>query len=104
VLTLPAHTILDVLLHRARPWTFLRQTQAPILAWKASDPAAVPSPRALRFLRELTAPMVVPLDGSMLAERALPLAMALAHGFGNPSCCCGRPSRPCLQVVSWTMD
>lgn len=77
---------LDAFLHPSVTWRVLRQTSAPILTWKvaeqqerAPDPAWIP-----RFLQDAKSPILVPLDGSLLAEQALPLAQAFAQRLGNP--------------------
>ena len=86
VMATHGRTGLDALLHPSVTWEVLRQTSAPILTWKvkgqqgkAPDPTWVP-----RFLQDAHAPILVPLDGSLLAEQALPLAYALAKQLGNP--------------------
>ena len=77
---------LDALLHPSVTWEVLRQTRAPILTWKVTETADRPSDGSsmLRFLQDTTAPILIPLDGSLLAEQALPLAEALAQRLGNP--------------------
>lgn len=77
---------LDALLHPSVTWRVLRQTSAPILTWKvAEQPDKAPDPVWLpRFLQDATSPILVPLDGSLLAEQALPLALAFAQRLGNP--------------------
>ncbi len=77
---------LDALLHPSVTWEVLRQTSAPILTWKAKEeqgqaPALAWMPR---FLQDASAPLLVPLDGSLPAEQALPLARAFAQQLGNP--------------------
>lgn len=77
---------LDALLHPSVTWEVLRQTSAPILTWKAKEePGKAPDPAWVpRFLQDAGAPLLVPLDGSLLAEQALPLARAFARQLGNP--------------------
>jgi nucleotide-binding universal stress UspA family protein len=43
-----------------------------------------PGPGALRFLTDPAAPIIVPLDGSRRAERALPLAQQFARLAAHP--------------------
>jgi nucleotide-binding universal stress UspA family protein len=76
----------DALLHPSVTWDLLRQTRASILTWKVPEKKGQPSDgsQALRFLRDATAPILVPLDGSLLAEQALPLARKGAQRLGNP--------------------
>ena len=64
----------------------LAHTSAPILAWKPAETADADDGRAAlpRFMTGPTVPIVVPLDGSLLSESALPLAEGMAHCFGNP--------------------
>ncbi len=85
VMTPRARKGLDALLHPSVTWQVLRQASAPILACKASrkdDPAA--SVKGMpRFLTDPHAPILVPLDGSLQAESALPLAQEFAREFGN---------------------
>jgi nucleotide-binding universal stress UspA family protein len=68
-------TTLDLLVH----------SQVPLLAWRvvpaeAGEAGAAGAERAERALRE--SPLLVPLDGTPLAEGALPHAEALASAFG----------------------
>lgn len=77
---------LDALLHPNVTWEVLRQTRAPILTWKVTEtenqlPDASWAPR---FLQDATVPILIPLDGSLLAEQALPFAQELALRLGNP--------------------
>jgi nucleotide-binding universal stress UspA family protein len=86
VMTPRARKGLDALLHPSVTWQVLRQANAPILACKVSrkdDPAA--SIKFMpRFMTDPQAPILAPLDGSLQAESALPLARELAREFGNP--------------------
>lgn len=79
-------TGLDALLHPSVTWEVLRQTSAPILTWKVKEePDKAPDPTWVpRFLQDAHASILVPLDGSLLAEQALPLAQAFAERLGNP--------------------
>src|SRR5579859_4406261 len=77
---------LDALLHPSITWQVLQQTDAPILACKSAseaDPAG-PAPLLPRFMTDKSAPILIPLDGSVQSEAALPLALELARAFGNP--------------------
>jgi nucleotide-binding universal stress UspA family protein len=77
---------LDALLHPSVTWQVLRQTNAPILTCRCTcddDPAAL-TLHLPRFMTDPQAPILVPLDGSLQAEAALPIAEELARVFGNP--------------------
>ena len=77
---------IDALLRPSVTWGVLRQTRAPILTWKVIETKEQPpdGPWVPRFLQDATAPILIPLDGSLLAEQALPLAEELAQRLGNP--------------------
>lgn len=77
---------LDALLHPSVTWEVLRQTSAPILTWKVKEEKGQTPDLtwAPRFLQDASAPLLVPLDGSLLAEQALPLAQEFAQQLGNP--------------------
>ena len=77
---------IDALLHPSVTWGVLRRSNAPILTWKVAETAdQVPDGSWIpRFLQDATAPILVPLDGSLLAEHALPLAQEWAQRLGNP--------------------
>lgn len=86
VMATHGRTGLGALLHPSVTWSVLRHTRAPILTWKVAkqqEKASEPT-RALRFLQDTRTPILVPLDGSLLAEQALPLAQALCERLGNP--------------------
>jgi nucleotide-binding universal stress UspA family protein len=74
------------MLHPSVTWQVFQQSNAPVLACQitsADDPAASMK-RLPRFMTEPLAPILVPLDGSLQSESALPLAEELAQTFGNP--------------------
>ncbi|HEU5200491.1 MAG TPA: universal stress protein [Ktedonobacterales bacterium] len=73
----------DALLHPSVTMQVLEHTSAPILAWKHTETTAE-TPQLPRFMTDPAAPIVVPLDGSLLAESALPIAEGLSQRFGNP--------------------
>jgi nucleotide-binding universal stress UspA family protein len=77
---------LDALLHPSVTWGVLRHSQAPLLTWRATETEGQPPDGSWmpRFLQDSTAPILVPLDGSLLAEQALPAASELAERLGNP--------------------
>lgn len=77
---------LDALLHPSVTWEVFQRTSAPILACKceAGDDPEHPSVQLPAFMTDPSAPIMVPLDGSIEAESALPLAQQLASTFGNP--------------------
>lgn len=77
---------LHALTHPSVTWQVLIRSPVPVLVWRgiqAGKAAAHPSV-SHRFMTDATAPILVPLDGSLQAERALQLAQELAHLFGNP--------------------
>ena len=76
----------DALLHPSVTMQVLAHTPAPLLAWKPAETAEAHDARAAlpRYMTDPTIPIVVPLDGSLLAESALPLAEGMAQRFGNP--------------------
>jgi nucleotide-binding universal stress UspA family protein len=71
----------DTILHPSITMGVLEHTSAPILALKGAGEQQAGLPR---FMTDPGTPILVPLDGSPLAESALPLAEALAKTFGNP--------------------
>lgn len=73
----------ETLLHKSVTMGVLEHTRAPILALKHAA-EATGQPQLPRFMTNPTAPIIVPLDGSLLAESALSLAEGLATTFGNP--------------------
>jgi len=77
---------IDALLHPSVTWQVLRHTNAPILTCKcaSNDDPAAPTLHLPRFMTDPTAPILVPLDGSLQAEAVLPIAEDLARTFGNP--------------------
>ncbi len=86
VMTTHGRQGLESLLHPSVTWEVLRQTRAPILTWKVSettgqlpDSSWVPP-----FLQDATLPILIPLDGSLLAEQVLPLAEQIGQRLGNP--------------------
>lgn len=118
VMTTHGRTGIEALLHPSVTWQVLRQTSAPILACRcanADDPAA-PSLHLARFMTDPHAPILVPLDGSLQAETALPLAQELARVFGNRLLLLRAGERPSLvggmigdqlmldQPVVWSLD
>lgn len=77
---------LYTLVHPSVTWQVLTRSLIPVLVWRgiqASDTAAQPYV-SHRFMTDATAPILVPLDGSLQAERALPIAQELVRLFGNP--------------------
>lgn len=86
VMATHGRTGLDALLHPSVTWSVLRQNQAPILTWKVTETEGHPSDGSWipRFLEDATVPLLVPLDGSLLAEQALLTASELAQCLGNP--------------------
>ncbi|HLV97395.1 MAG TPA: universal stress protein [Ktedonobacterales bacterium] len=75
----------ETLLHPSVTMGVLEHTAAPILALKVTEEAGyAPSAQLPRFMTDPQAPIIVPLDGSLRAECALPLAEGLAKVYGNP--------------------
>ncbi len=89
----------DTLLHPSVTMGVLEHTKPPILALKD---AGGDQPQLPRFMTNPDAPILVPLDGSLLAESALPLAEGLAKTFGNPLLLVRATERP--RVASLSMD
>jgi nucleotide-binding universal stress UspA family protein len=91
----------DTLLHPSVTMSVLEHTTASLLALKGSGEAVgVELPQFTRFITDPTAPIIVPLDGSELAERALPLAEGLAQMFGNPLVLVRTVERPPVASIS----
>lgn len=85
VMTTHGRAGMDGLLHSSFTWEVLARTGAPILVIRyADEEQAAPSVHQLSFVTDATAPILVPLDGSLQAESVLPLARELAEAFGNP--------------------
>lgn len=85
----------DTLLHKSVTMDVLEHTTAPILALKGEKQAEL-----LRFMADLAAPILVPLDGSPLAECAIPLAEGLAKVFGNQLLLLRAVERPHMASTS----
>ncbi len=92
----------ETLLHPSVAMGVLEHAPAPILALKSQEMAGGDQPRLPAFMTDPTAPIIVPLDGSFLAESALPLAEGLAARFGNPLLLVRAVERP--RVTSVSMD
>lgn len=86
VMATHGRTGLEALLHSSVTWDVLGLSPVPVLALKppTEEEESQSSPRLPRFLTEPAAPIIVPLDGSQLAERALPLAQKLAWLYAHP--------------------
>jgi nucleotide-binding universal stress UspA family protein len=86
VMATHGRTGFDALLHPSVTWKVLSRTSAPILVWKQApaQSSAQELAQATRFLSDPLAPIIVPLDGSLQAEAALPLVQLFAKTFGNP--------------------
>jgi nucleotide-binding universal stress UspA family protein len=101
VMTTHARGGLASLLHPSVTLEVLRQANAPIMACKIAredDPAL--SVKCLpRFMTDPQAPILVPLDGSLQSESALPLAEELAAMFGNTLLLVSVPEQP-LPIYS----
>jgi nucleotide-binding universal stress UspA family protein len=75
---------LETLLHPSITWQVLTQTEVPLLACQCGEGEEPGRLHLSRFMTDPLAPLLVPLDGSLQAESALPLAEVLARTFGNP--------------------
>ncbi len=85
VMSTHARTWPDTLLHPSITMSVLEHTNAPILALKGGGEERGETQAPLpRFMTDAIAPIIVPLDGSLLGESALALAEGLAKTFGNP--------------------
>jgi nucleotide-binding universal stress UspA family protein len=86
VMATHGRTGFDALLHPSVTWQVFSQTTAPVLVCKGGQrDVSVRTEASLpRFMTDVNAPNLVPLDGSLQAEAALPLAQHLAQTFGNP--------------------
>ncbi len=95
VMNTHARTWPDTLLHPSVTMGVLEHTQAPILALKSvGEESGETETQLPRFMTDATAPIIVPLDGSLLAECVLPLAEGLATTFGNPLLLVSAAERP----------
>lgn len=85
VMTIPRYTGVDALLHPCVTWDLFTQTAVTMLVRPCGENTHTPPQGQVpRFLTDQTVPILVPLDGSLLAEQALPLAQELAQACGNP--------------------
>jgi nucleotide-binding universal stress UspA family protein len=91
----------ETLLHKSVTMGVLEHTRAPILALKSAE-EHTGQPQLPRFMTNPAAPIIVPLDSSLLAESALPLAEGLATTFGNPLLLVRAIERP--QRASTSLD
>lgn len=91
----------ETLLHKSVTMGVLEHTPAPILALKGAGEAVGEAQTQLpRFMTDPTAPIIVPLDGSLLSECVLPLAEGLAKAFGNPLLLIRAVERPRAALTS----
>lgn len=92
---------LEAWFHSSVTWQVFRKSQTPVLAWKGRQAPGTmkETPTLPRFMRDPTAPLLVPLDGSSLAEAALPLATVFAQLFGNPMLLVRAAEEPFLPGV-----
>ena len=76
---------LEGLLHPSITWGVLEQSPVPVLALKhpTDEEGRQQEPRLPRCLTDATAPIIVPLDGSLSAERALPFAQEFAWLYAH---------------------
>jgi nucleotide-binding universal stress UspA family protein len=71
---------LERLLHRSVTESTAAHAPAPLLVW----PERLDADTDTHFLRGPTSLVIVPLDGSEIAERALPFAVDFARDYGRP--------------------
>jgi len=92
----------DTLLHPSITMGVLEHTTASILALKgAGEDEEGDQPHLPRFMVAPGVPILVPLDGSLLAESALTLAEGLAKSFGNPLLLVSATERPSVASTSF---
>lgn len=91
----------DALLHPSVTMQVLEHTSAPILAWKPAETAGgyTDTPELPYFMIDPTAPIVVPLDRSLLSESALPIAEGLSRSFGNTLMVISVAERPPIPIA-----
>jgi nucleotide-binding universal stress UspA family protein len=76
---------MDALHHPNVTWRVLARTSAPVLIIRyADEDQEMPAVHQLAFMTDPTAPILVPLDGTLSAERVLPLVREIGQMFGNP--------------------
>lgn len=93
----------DTLLRPSVTMGVLERTTAPILALKGrEEDLGTDLSQLPRFMADPDAPILVPLDGSLLAESALTLAEGLAKIFGNPLLLISATERP--SIASAPLD
>ena len=73
------HSILQSLRHPSVTARIIGQATVPVLIW----PQQLPGTAFDDLLTKPTAEVIVPLDGSKEAERALPMAQTLARAYGQ---------------------
>lgn len=73
------HSWLEALRHPSVTEDMIAQSPAPLLIW----PEHLSDEDAASFLEAPPASVIVPLDGSELAEQALPYAISLAEHYGR---------------------
>lgn len=85
VMTTHGRTGLDALAHPSVTWQVLAQTNAPVLVTRFTEEERQEPPvHQLPFMTDSKAPILVPLDGTLPAERVLPLVIEIGKEFGNP--------------------
>lgn len=81
VLSPEAHSLLDGLRHPSVTAQVLAQSAAPVLIVPMAPRGHAPRAAQPRLLEYSDTQVIVPLDGSPLAERALPMALRLARQY-----------------------
>lgn len=81
VLSPEAHSLLDGLRHPSVTAQVLAQTAAPVLIVPMATRGKTPHAAQPRLLEYGDTQVIVPLDGSPLAEKALPMALRLARQY-----------------------
>jgi nucleotide-binding universal stress UspA family protein len=100
VIAVSKQSSLERLFHLGTAWSGLVETSVPILVVKASGDEDQGQRQCTlpRFMTCPDAPIMTPLDGSALAESALPIAQEIARVFGNPLLLCRAATQPYVAL------
>lgn len=89
---------LDALFHPGAGWSELVETSVPVLVVKDAGGENQNQRELPRFMTCPDAPIMTLLDGSALAESALPIAQEMACAFGNPLLLCRAAKQPYVAL------
>ncbi len=91
---------LETVFQSGAAWSSLVETSLPILVVKdtGGKDQGKRQCRLPRFITCPDAPIMAPLDGSALAESALPIAQEMARAFGNPLLLCRAATQPYVAL------